>query len=222
MKAECPLCAVGLAPETPVCRRCGLTWCVPSRRAIRMEAGERGASSPSMSFRPRTGEVLATLGAIVLFTPMALALFHSAWYGELRSGQLLGSELLWDFVGLLVVSLVALGSYQLFSGAAVLAGRVAAPRRLVNHADVLAVRPGGWSQRGRAEVRIAKADLREVVLEPHAGGYLHDLHLVHRAGLAMVVATEIPQEVAVDLGRRLAGWLGSPAQGDADYRKPAR
>jgi hypothetical protein len=172
-----------------------------------------------MAFRPRLGDALATLGAMTIATPIASVFFVGAVDGEWWSGHVLGSELLWRFIALLVLLFIALVCLRLFSHAAALGARLIAPRKLADGGDVLQVRPGGLSARGRAEVRVAKLDLREVVLEPHAGGYLHDLCIVHRTGLALLLATELPQETAERLGTRVASWLDRAEPGALDYRK---
>ena len=221
MKAECPLCLVPLAGKALVCARCGLPWRAPSPRAIRVEAGPR-FSSQSMAFRPRLGDVLATLGAMTLATPVATALFAGAFDGEWWSGRVLGSELLWQLIAVLVLLFTALACLRLFSHAAELGARLIAPRKLADGGDVLQVRAGGLRARGRAEVRVAKLDLREVVLEPHEGGYLHDICIVHRTGLALLLATELPRETAQRLGTRVASWLDTPEPGALDYRGSLR
>jgi hypothetical protein len=211
---------VPLVGTVSVCPRCGLTWRAPSTRAIRVEAGAPGTASRSMAFRPRAGEVLATMAGMLLFAPIAIAVATSAFDGGLRSGTLLGSEMLGRVVEQLALVLVACGGLLLLAHAAALAGRLVAPRRVSDDAEVLLVRPGGLGKQGRAELRLAKLDLREVVLEPHTGGYLHDLYVVHRAGPALCVATELPKETAERLGMQLRSWLGPEAA--LEYRKATR
>ncbi len=60
-------------------------------------------------------------------------------------------------------------------------------------------RSGGVTARGRAERRIAKVDLREVVLEP-VRGVVFQLWVVHRAGPAFRLDDEILRERGEQVG----------------------
>jgi hypothetical protein len=215
------LCLVSLETKAPACLQCALIWRAPSNRSIRLKAADPRSSSKSMAFRPRLGDVFATLGAMTLLIPIAIAFFSSAFDGELWSGHVLGSELLWQFLVLLMLLFMLSCCIWLLSHAAAIAERLIAPRRLTNSAEILQIYPGGLSKRGRTEVRIAKLDLREVILEPYAGGYLHDVCIVHRAGPALLLATELPLEVAERLGLQIGSWLGTPERRSLDYRKTA-
>ena len=210
----CPVCAGPL--DASHCGRCGLTWRTPSARSSHVGPGGSGASSRSLAFRPRLGEVIATLGAVALYAPVAAAVFGSAVEIGQRPfhGATFTSYLLMALLFLVVVT----GGVLLFAHAATLGARLISPPALTHDAEIFQVRPGGFGGRGRVWHRFAKLDLREVVLDPHEGGFLYDLLVTHRAGPALLLATALPREDAERLARTIAGWLSSPGQAAMGYR----
>ena len=72
----CPVCGGPVEPQS--CQRCGLIWRTPSARSVHVGPEGPGprATSRSFAFRPRLGEVLATSTAMVLYTPVAVAVFR--------------------------------------------------------------------------------------------------------------------------------------------------
>ncbi len=155
--------------------------------------------------------------AMALYIPVAVAVFASAWEGGLRPFH--GSTFLSYLVMALLFLMVTIGGVLLFAHAATLAARLISPPALAHEAEILQLRPGGLGARGRAWLRVAKLDLREVVLDPHPGGYLHDLFVTHRAGQALLLATALPKEDAERLARTIAGWLSPSGQEAMHYRK---
>jgi hypothetical protein len=215
MSLSCPLCQAELGADG--CPTCGLAWRAPSGRSAAMGAAGSGASPGSLAFRPRLGEVLATLGAFVVGAPVVLVVLAAAVDGSVWSRRLYSSEIVSHLVVLLVLLVVAAGVLWFLSHVTALVGQLIAPRAIRHEGEILEVRPGGLDRRGRAWIRLAKADLGDALLDPHQGGYLHDLLLAHRAGPALLLATEMPPEDAERAAATIAGWLGKPAGGG--YRK---
>jgi hypothetical protein len=209
MKAECPVCTVALdAAVMPVCRGCGLTWRVPSPRAVPVPAAAAGQRARSLAFRPRVGDVLSWTAGFALISLLAAAIGDSAVEGSLLGGTFLN-----------VVVVLACAALWLFAatGWARVVVAVVAPLRVGDEGEVISLRAGGLDPRGWTERRIAKIDLREVVLEP-VRGVVFQLWVVHRAGPAFRLDAEILGERGERLGGLVGAWIGDRAAGPAGYR----
>jgi hypothetical protein len=209
VKAECPICAVALEEaKVSTCKECGLTWRVPSPQAVSVPAAPGGDGPRSIAFRPRTGDLLAWTGGFVLSSLIAAAIVGGVIEGDslqrrelLSALVVLGGAALWWFV---------------VTGWARVATAFVAPMRLRDEGDVISLRSGGLGARGRAERRIAKTDLGDVVLEP-VRGVVFQLWVVHRAGPAFQLDAEILREPGERLGGQVRAWLGDRA-GGTGYR----
>jgi hypothetical protein len=162
-----------------------------------------------MAFRPRAGDVVAWTVGMALISPIAAAIGESAIAGSLLGGALL------NVIALL--SCAAAWWFVATAWASVVAAAVA-PLRLRDEGDVISLCSGGLGARGRAERRIAKADLDDVVLEP-LRGVVFQLWVVHRAGLAFQLDAEILRERGERLGGLVRAWLGDRAEGYRNSEK---
>jgi hypothetical protein len=209
VRAECPLCVVALEEaRTPTCPRCGLVWRAPSKQSIRLEPESPRSSSRAVTTRPDLGIVfLNVVGFPLIVLPVAIVIVVAVFDG--------GSK---DLIGRLVAGLfaLALGFFVLSKAWDTLVD-VLAPYRIDEDDEVVRVRLGGLGRRGRREIPIAKADLRDAVLEPRKDGR-RDVWIVHKAGPAFLVVASLPPERAEKLGARVRSWFGEK---DAGYRARA-
>jgi hypothetical protein len=205
----CPICDLVLdEATTPSCPCCGLTWRMPSARAVPIPAAQGVPVPRTLSFRPRAGDLVAWTVGIVLATPFAVVVVGSAMDGSLKGGALVETLALlfcasaWIFVATAWARVVAWS---------------VAPLRLRDEGDVISLRSGGLGARGRAERRVAKADLDDVVLEP-LRGVVFQLWVVHRRGPAFRLDAETLRERGERLGGRVRALLGERAGSTAGYR----
>ena len=206
MRAECPICVVPLAEAvTATCPRCRLTWRAPSRQSIRLEPESPRSRSRSATTRPDTGLILLhVLGFPVIIVPIGVAILAAVFDGGTK--DLLGRAL-----GALFAAAVL---FYVLSNAWATLVQVLAPPRVDEDGDVLRVRLGGLGKHGRSPIPVAKADLRDVLLEPQKNGRF-TLWIVHKSGPALLVAEELRAPEAERLGARIRGWFGET---EAGYR----